>query len=65
MQWFTDYLWTPFVVFALGYLLVQISGKRSVAQMDSFDLIFIMIIGTTISEPIVSKNNWEASFAAK
>ena len=30
--------------------------------MDSFDLIFIMIIGTTISEPIVSKNNWEASW---
>ncbi|KKB40516.1 hypothetical protein [Bacillus thermotolerans] len=65
MQWFTDYLWTPFVVFALGYLLVQISGKRSVAQMDSFDLIFIMFIGTTISKPIVSKNNWEAPFAAK
>lgn len=58
MAFIIDYFWTPFMVFLFGYLLVKMSGKRSVAQMTSFDLIFIMIIGTSISEPIVSKNNW-------
>jgi uncharacterized membrane protein YcaP (DUF421 family) len=57
-----DYLWTPFMVFLFGYLFVKMTGKRSVAQMTSFDLIFIMIIGTSISEPIVTKNNWVATW---
>jgi uncharacterized membrane protein YcaP (DUF421 family) len=57
-----DYLWTPFMVFSLGYLLVKMAGKRSVAQMTAFDLMFIQIIGTAITEPIVSKSNWVAAW---
>ncbi|WP_188456792.1 DUF421 domain-containing protein [Virgibacillus oceani] len=57
-----DYLWTPVWVFLLGYLLVRLSGKRSVAEMNSLDLMIIMVVGTTISEPAVSKNNWVASW---
>jgi uncharacterized membrane protein YcaP (DUF421 family) len=62
MHFLNDYLWTPFSVFLFGYLFVKMTGKRSVAQMTSFDLIFIMIIGTSISEPIVTKNNWVATW---
>jgi uncharacterized membrane protein YcaP (DUF421 family) len=62
MEFLNDYLWTPFMVFLFGYLFVKMSGKRSVSQMTSFDLIFIMIIGTSISEPIVTKNNWVATW---
>lgn len=62
MKFSIDYLWTPIVMFLLGYILVKLSGKKSVAQMNSFDLIIIMIVGTTVSEPIVSKNNWIASW---
>jgi uncharacterized membrane protein YcaP (DUF421 family) len=57
-----DYLWTPFMVFSLGFLFVKMAGKRSVSQMTAFDLMFIQIIGTAITEPIVSKNNWVASW---
>jgi uncharacterized membrane protein YcaP (DUF421 family) len=62
MELFIDFLWTPFVVFFVGFLLVKIAGKKSVAEMNSFDLIFIMIVGTSISEPVVTKNNWVASW---
>lgn len=54
MAFLNDYLWTPFIVFSLGYLLVKMAGKRSVAQMTAFDIMFIQIIGTAITEPIVS-----------
>jgi uncharacterized membrane protein YcaP (DUF421 family) len=57
-----DYIWTPILVFLLGYLLARLAGKKSVAQMNSYDLMFIMIVGTSVSEPIVSKNNWIASW---
>jgi uncharacterized membrane protein YcaP (DUF421 family) len=60
MSFLIDYFWTPFIVFTFGYIFVKMTGKKSVAQMHTFDLMFIMIIGTSISEPIVSKNNWVA-----
>ncbi len=50
------------MVFSLGFLLVKFAGKRSVAQMTAFDLMFIQIMGTAITEPIVSKNNWSAAW---
>ncbi|MGH0944944.1 DUF421 domain-containing protein [Bacillus mycoides] len=62
MKFIIDYLWTPFIVLFFGYLFVKMTGKRAVSQMSSFDFIFIMIIGTSISEPIVTKNNWIASW---
>lgn len=62
MQFSLYYFWTPIAMFLIGYLLIRIAGKKSVTQMSSFDLIIIMIVGTTISEPIVSKNNWIATW---
>ncbi|MCP3763906.1 DUF421 domain-containing protein [Domibacillus sp. A3M-37] len=55
-----EYIWTPLYVVALGYALTRLSGKKSVAQMHSYDLIFVITLGTAISEPIASKNNWLA-----
>ena len=55
-----DYIWTPIMVFVVGYVLVRLAGKRALSQMNNFDLLFILIIGTSISEPIVSKNKWLA-----
>lgn len=57
-----EHILTPVFVFILGYLLTRIAGKKSVSQMDSYVLIFIMIIGTSISEPIVTHNNWLAAW---
>ncbi|UJF32865.1 DUF421 domain-containing protein [Paenibacillus hexagrammi] len=37
-------------------------GKRSVAEMSSFDLLAILILGTTITEPIVTKRLGIASY---
>jgi uncharacterized membrane protein YcaP (DUF421 family) len=55
-----EYVWTPVMVFIVGYILVRLAGKKAVSEMNSFDLLFILIVGTSISEPIVSKNNWLA-----
>lgn len=62
MSFSIDYLWTPIVVFVVGYLVVRMAGKKSVVQMNSFDLIVIMIAGTALAEPITSKNNWIATW---
>jgi uncharacterized membrane protein YcaP (DUF421 family) len=62
MKLLIAHIGTPILVFLLGYLLIRLSGKRSIAQMTSFDLMFIMIIGTTVTEPIVSKNIGWASW---
>ncbi|MEI3612025.1 DUF421 domain-containing protein [Pseudogracilibacillus sp. SO30301A] len=58
MQFLIDYIGTPIFVFLIGYLLVRFAGQKSVSQMNSFDIMIILIVGTSISEPIVSKNNW-------
>jgi uncharacterized membrane protein YcaP (DUF421 family) len=55
VEWL-HHLWTPVLVFITGYVLARMAGKRAVSQMNAFDLIFIMIIGSSISEPIVSEN---------
>lgn len=62
MDFVIDFLWTPIKVFLLGYILIRIAGKKAISQMNSFDVMLIMIVGTAISEPIVSKNNWIASW---
>jgi uncharacterized membrane protein YcaP (DUF421 family) len=62
MQIFYEYLITPLVVFAFGYLFLRITGKKAVSQMTAFDLLFVLILGTVISEPVVTKNLAKASF---
>jgi len=49
-----QYLWAPVVILLVGYILLQITGKKFLAQMTSFDLLIIFVLGTIIAEPIVS-----------
>lgn len=51
-----QYLFTPFMVLVVGYMLLRVAGKRAVQQMSSFDLLIVVVLGTAISEPIVTKD---------
>ncbi len=62
MQFFFQYLFTPFAVFVVGYILLRLAGKRAVQEMNSFDLLIVMIMGTAIAEPVVDKNLGRASW---
>lgn len=57
-----QYLWTPIAVFTVGYILLRIMGKRAVSEMSSFDLLITIVLGTAISEPVVTKNLNLASY---
>ncbi|HET7580436.1 MAG TPA: DUF421 domain-containing protein, partial [Bacillales bacterium] len=50
------------LVFLFGYLLLRITGKKAVSQMTSLDLLFVLVVGTVIAEPIVSSNLWKAAY---
>ena len=64
MSFLFHYIWTPFAVFLVGYLLLRVMGKKAVAEMSSFDLLVTIILGTTITEPIVTKRLGVASYFA-
>jgi uncharacterized membrane protein YcaP (DUF421 family) len=57
-----QYLVTPIIVFLVGYLLLRFMGKKAVSEMSSFDLLAIIVLGTAISEPIVSQKLGIASW---
>lgn len=54
MEFVVKYIFTPIAVFFIGYILLRLMGKRAVAQMTSFDLLVVFVIGTTITGPIMS-----------
>ncbi|MGD7044736.1 DUF421 domain-containing protein [Jeotgalibacillus proteolyticus] len=54
MNFLTDYLFIPFIVFVVAYLCMRGMGKKAASEMSGIDLMIVMILGTTISEPIVS-----------
>jgi uncharacterized membrane protein YcaP (DUF421 family) len=56
------YVITPIAIFVGGYLFLRFSGKKAVSEMNSFDLLFILVLGTVVSEPLVSKNTFEALY---
>ncbi|MGY0691687.1 DUF421 domain-containing protein [Virgibacillus sp. FSP13] len=58
------YIWNPIAVFLVGYILLRIMGKKAVSEMTSFDLLVVLILGTVISEPIVTKRLGIASYFA-
>lgn len=62
MDIFFRYVWTPFVVVFVGAVLLRWMGRRAVAEMDAFDLIVVLILGTTVTEPIVTKRLGIASY---
>lgn len=57
-----EYIVLPVYIVLLGYVLTKISGKKSVSQMHSYDLVFVTILGTAISEPLASQISWKASW---
>jgi uncharacterized membrane protein YcaP (DUF421 family) len=45
-----------FIIFITGYLLLRITGKKAVSQMDSFDLLYIFVFTNIISTPLEVEN---------
>jgi uncharacterized membrane protein YcaP (DUF421 family) len=41
-----------FIVFIMGYLFLRVTGKKAVAEMHSFDLLYIYVLTNIISTPI-------------
>lgn len=62
MSFLFHYVWTPFAVFLVGYVLLRVMGKKAVSQMSSFDLLVTLILSTTITEPIVTKRLGVATY---
>lgn len=57
-----QYILTPIAVFVVGYILLRILGKKAVAEMTSFDFLVILLLGNTISEPLMSGKLGIASY---
>ncbi|KIL51149.1 DUF421 domain-containing protein [Jeotgalibacillus campisalis] len=55
MNFLTEYLVIPFIVFIVAYLCMRGMGKKAASEMSGIDLMIVMIVGTTISEPIVTE----------
>ncbi|WP_180954194.1 DUF421 domain-containing protein [Bacillus sp. M6-12] len=49
-------IYKSILIFIVGYLLLRVTGKKAVAQMHSFDLLYILILGNVISEPLEDAN---------
>jgi uncharacterized membrane protein YcaP (DUF421 family) len=49
-------IYQAFLVFVVGYLFLRLTGKKAVAQMHSFDLLYILVLTNIISTPIEVKN---------
>jgi uncharacterized membrane protein YcaP (DUF421 family) len=45
-----------FLVFVVGYLFLRFTGKKAVAQMHTFDLLYILILTNIISTPVEVNN---------
>lgn len=57
-----EYIVKPIAIFISGYLFLRLSGKKSISQMNSFDLLFILVVGTIVAEPLVTKNPYKALY---
>jgi uncharacterized membrane protein YcaP (DUF421 family) len=51
-----DFIISPVIIFIGAYILVRLGGKKAVSEMNSFDLLFIIVLGTIVSEPLVNKD---------
>ncbi|WP_442599816.1 DUF421 domain-containing protein [Neobacillus sp. D3-1R] len=43
------------LIFVMGYLYLRITGKKAVAQMHTFDLLYILVLTNIISTPLEVK----------
>ncbi|MDC3413198.1 DUF421 domain-containing protein [Terrihalobacillus insolitus] len=60
MEIFLTYIMKPLVIFLVSYLYIRLAGKKAVSEMNSFDMLFIIALGTIISEPLVTKQPVQA-----
>jgi uncharacterized membrane protein YcaP (DUF421 family) len=49
-------IYRTFLVFVVGYMFLRFTGKKAVAQMHSFDLLYILILTNIISTPVEANN---------
>ncbi|MEH7309307.1 hypothetical protein V7137_30150, partial [Neobacillus drentensis] len=49
-----------FIVFVVGYMFLRFTGKKAVAQMHSFDLLYILVLTNIISSPVEVNNMGKA-----
>jgi uncharacterized membrane protein YcaP (DUF421 family) len=55
-----DFVITPILIFVGGYLYLRFAGKKAVSEMNSFDLLFVVVMSTIVAEPLVDKEVWRA-----
>ncbi|WP_338778516.1 DUF421 domain-containing protein [Metabacillus sp. FJAT-52054] len=55
-----DVLYRSIIIFLAGYFVLRVTGKKAVAQMHSFDLLYILILGNIISQPLQKDHVWMA-----
>lgn len=55
-----DFLTHNILIFVFGFLFLKFTGKKAISQMHTFDLLFIIVIGNSISQPLQKSNVWEA-----
>ncbi|WP_026695192.1 DUF421 domain-containing protein [Peribacillus kribbensis] len=46
-----DFIFRAITIFIVGYLFLRITGKKAVAQMHTFDLLYILLLTNIISAP--------------
>lgn len=57
---YMDLLMNPFIIFIFGFLFLRFTGKKAVSQMHTFDVLYVIVIGNAISQPIQKNNIWLA-----
>lgn len=55
-----EFIYKPFLIFLFGYIFLRITGKKALSQMHSFDMLYILIIGNVISQPLQKDSVWVA-----
>ncbi|MFJ5714114.1 DUF421 domain-containing protein [Neobacillus sp. NPDC093127] len=53
-----DWVWKTVIIIVAGLILLRISGRRSVAKMTVPQTVIMVMIGTLLIHPVVSKGLW-------
>ncbi|MEH7522421.1 YetF domain-containing protein, partial [Bacillus sp. JJ1503] len=51
-----ELIYRAVIVFLVGFLFLRLSGKKAVAEMHSFDLLYFFVLTNIISTPIEVNN---------
>ncbi|MBO0959000.1 DUF421 domain-containing protein [Neobacillus sp. MM2021_6] len=51
-----ELIYRTIIVFIAGYLFLRLTGKKAVAQMHTFDLLYIFVLTNIISTPLEVNN---------